>query len=70
MLLKEITPYQEFNRRRQMWSTTESLDEPVKLAVDPVSFRLNLRDGNLRMAYATELRLMWIPVRVLNFLLD
>ena len=53
-----------------MWSKTESLDEPVKLTVDPVSFRSNLRDGNLRMAYATELRLMWIPVRVLNFLLD
>ena len=70
MLVKEIVPYQEFNRRRQMWRTVESLDElkedvrvngfqsPVTLAVDPVSFRRNLHDGNHRMTCATELNLM------------
>ena len=53
-----------------MWRTVESLDElkedvrvngfqsPVTLAVDPVSFRRNLHDGNHRMTCATELNLM------------
>ena len=65
-----------------MWRTVESLDElkedvrvngfqsPVTLAVDPVSFRRNLHDGNHRMTCATELNLMWIPARVLRFLWD
>ena len=39
---------------------------PVKLAIDPVSFKYNLHDGKHRMACASELNLMWIPVRVLR----
>ena len=47
MLVKEVAPYREFNRRRQTWRTAESLDElkedlrvngfqsPVMLATDP-----------------------------------
>ena len=62
-----------------MWRTVESLDElkedvrvngfqsPVTLAIDPVSFRCNLHDGNHRMTCATEINLMWIPVRALRF---
>ena len=61
-----------------MWRTAESLDElkedvrvngfqsPVTLAIDPVSFRCNLHDGNHRMTCVTELNVMWIPVRVLR----
>ena len=61
-----------------MWRTVESLIElkedlrvngfqsPVTLAIDPVSFRCNLQDGNHRIACPTELNLMWIPVRVLR----
>ena len=61
-----------------MWQTAESLDElredlrfsglqsPVTLAIDPVSFRCTLQDGNHRMTCATELNLMWIPARVLR----
>ena len=61
-----------------MWRTAESLNvlkegvrvngfqSPVTLAIDLVSFKCNLHDGNHRMALATELNLMWIPVRVLR----
>ena len=61
-----------------MGRTAESLDElkedlkadgfqsHVTLAIDPVSYRCNLHDGNHRMTCATELELMWIPVRVLR----
>ena len=61
-----------------MRCTAESLDElkedlkvnglqsPVTLAIDPVSYRCNLHDGNHGMTCTTELKLMWIPVRVLR----
>ena len=61
-----------------MWQTVESLDElredlkfsglqsPVTLAIDSVSIKCTLQDGNHRMTCATELNLMWIPARVLR----
>ena len=77
-MVEEIVPYQEFSRRRKIWWTTESLDElkedvsvngfqrPVPLALDPVSFRCILQDGNRRMTCATEMNLMWIPITVVR----
>ena len=39
---------------------------PVTLVIDSVSFRCNLHDGKHKMTCATELKLMWIPVRDLR----
>ena len=61
-----------------MWQTAELLNDlkedvrangfpiPVTLAIDLVSFRCNLHDGNHRMTSATKLNLIWILVRVLR----
>ena len=78
VLAKEIVPYQEFDRRRKIWQAAELLNDlkedvrangfpiPVTLAIDLVSFRCNLHDGNHRMTSATKLNLIWILVRVLR----
>ena len=78
VLVKEVVLYREFNRRRQIWRTAESLDElkedlkvnwfqsPVMLATEPVSYRCNLHNDSHRMTCATDLYLMWVQVRVLR----
>ena len=41
-------------------------NETVVLAIDPVTFKCNLHDGNHRITCAKELNLKWIPVRIIR----